>query len=383
MFSEPFAKQVVADASLQPGSLVLDPWLGAGTTAVAALQGNLRAVGLDINPAMVAISRGRVCPRIAAGRALANVITAVNDLTHDDSDNDPLLCWFSPSTASAIRRWECAIRMIYPDNRFPDESGFMLTALFETARALATNCNSRNPTWVKEPARSQRARHSRKAVDAFLVSTAHKKALLCSQRRPFDAPDLRLGSSTSIPLADGAADFVLTSPPYCTRIDYAVTTRIELAVLGQQSDAMRSLRDCTMGTTTVRDEIAAMQSRWGRECINLLRAVRCHASKASSSYYLKTFLQYFGDLFESLSEIDRCVRPGGCVVIVVQDSCYKGLLIDLPRIVEQMARGFGWKRARVERFEVIRSMRRMNTRSRRYRTDVESCESVIWFRTRT
>jgi DNA modification methylase len=39
-------------------------------------------------------------------------------------------------------------------------------------------------------------------------------------------------SSQSIPLPNSFIDLVVTSPPYCTRIDYAVATSPELALLG-------------------------------------------------------------------------------------------------------------------------------------------------------
>ncbi|MBC6436549.1 MAG: site-specific DNA-methyltransferase [Rhodobacteraceae bacterium] len=43
-----------------PGDLVIDPFLGSGTTAVAALEQNRRFKGCDINPDYVAVARRRV-----------------------------------------------------------------------------------------------------------------------------------------------------------------------------------------------------------------------------------------------------------------------------------------------------------------------------------
>jgi site-specific DNA-methyltransferase (adenine-specific)/site-specific DNA-methyltransferase (cytosine-N4-specific) len=44
----------------QPGDVVLDPFLGSGTTAVAAIQLARNYVGIDINPEYIDISRARV-----------------------------------------------------------------------------------------------------------------------------------------------------------------------------------------------------------------------------------------------------------------------------------------------------------------------------------
>lgn len=44
----------------QPGDVVLDPFIGSGTTAVAALQLNRHYVGIDINPKYIELARARV-----------------------------------------------------------------------------------------------------------------------------------------------------------------------------------------------------------------------------------------------------------------------------------------------------------------------------------
>ncbi|MCX7671697.1 MAG: site-specific DNA-methyltransferase, partial [Anaerolineae bacterium] len=44
----------------QPGDLVLDPFIGSGTTAVAAMQLGRRYCGIDLNPEYVAMARHRM-----------------------------------------------------------------------------------------------------------------------------------------------------------------------------------------------------------------------------------------------------------------------------------------------------------------------------------
>lgn len=46
--------------STEPGDLVLDPFLGAGTTALVAARLGRRAVGIELNPAYVEIARRRL-----------------------------------------------------------------------------------------------------------------------------------------------------------------------------------------------------------------------------------------------------------------------------------------------------------------------------------
>jgi hypothetical protein len=41
-----------------------------------------------------------------------------------------------------------------------------------------------------------------------------------------------MGDCWSLPLDAESVDLVITSPPHCARIDYAVKTKFELAVMG-------------------------------------------------------------------------------------------------------------------------------------------------------
>src|SRR5690606_7221892 len=58
-----------------------------------------------------------------------------------------------------------------------------------------------------------------------------------------------LADSRSLPIERCNVDAVITSPPYCTRIDYAVATRMELAVLGIDESRTENLRRLMIGTT--------------------------------------------------------------------------------------------------------------------------------------
>jgi len=56
-FSGGFARELIRSSGLPRRSTVMDPWNGSGTsTAAAALEGH-RALGFDINPAMVVVAK--------------------------------------------------------------------------------------------------------------------------------------------------------------------------------------------------------------------------------------------------------------------------------------------------------------------------------------
>ncbi len=52
-------------AGSKPGDLVLDPFIGSGTTAMVARNLGRRAIGIDLNPEYLDLARRRICPQVA------------------------------------------------------------------------------------------------------------------------------------------------------------------------------------------------------------------------------------------------------------------------------------------------------------------------------
>lgn len=380
MFSEQFAEEAIEMAALGPNSLVLDPWLGAGTTTAVAARNGLQSIGVDLNPAMIAIASGRCIHQQLAKDAIAIVEGASGGMKCPKLGNgDPLCEWFGPSAAGAIRGWHRLIQDEFPDTTHRLQSGFLLTALFEASWRLAEPYRSKNPTWVKRPRADKRSDCSARVFTQTVLDSARMKAADCAVR-PVTLPAFFCGTSGRLALLESSVDFVLTSPPYCTRIDYAVTTSIELAVLGYGGECIDGLRDSMMGTSTIRRHTVVPDERWGQTCNEFLILVLNHISRSSASYYYKTYVQYFADLFMSLTEINRCAKPSAEAAIVVQSSRYKGNTINLARIVVEMMMIQGWRVLRQDDYDVLQTMQRVNTRSHRYSTDLTSVESVLWFK---
>ena len=171
------------------------------------------------------------------------------------------------------------------------------------------------------------------------------------------------------------------SPPYCTRIDYAIATLPELSILGcSDKRDLKKLRDTMIGTPTMRSEFSKTSADWGRTCLRFLKNVKSHSSKASDTYYSTYFVQYFASLWNSLSELDRVLRPGAPCALVVQDSYYKEVHNNLPRIVSEMARSHGWELQDRMNFKIVSTKASMHEKSRRYRSDFKATESLLLFR---
>jgi DNA modification methylase len=399
-FSSSFARALLGSARLSAKASVIDPWNGSGTTTAAAAGLGYVTLGFDLNPVMVIAAKARVLSKrlksslIPLGAAILKA--ARNYRRSSFSEGDPFCTWLAPASALHLRSVEHGLRsLLLPENTptrplkeriahsVSDLAAFFYLALFRSTRCLLQPFVASNPTWVKKPTRScERLRPSREQIfRRFAEYVATMTGALAFDPLNNDSEvTIAVGSSESLPLSDGSVDFVLTSPPYCTRIDYAIATLPELAVLGYRLESeVESLRRMLIGSPTVPSVAPQPKSEWGETCIEFLDNIADHRSRASSSYYLKNHLQYFQRLNESLRELSRAMRRGSTCVLVVQDSYYKEVHNNLPTIISEMGESHNLSIRRRVDFAQNRSMVRINPRVKQYRRTANANEAVLCF----
>lgn len=399
-YSASFAESILRTLSLPDGAFVFDPWNGSGTTTIAAAKLGFQALGQDLNPVMVLVAKANLLPASEASSLLPLAHTiADSSKRHSDEELgiDPLSTWLYPSSASVLRALEREINRYFvsaSSYTFLTEkisldcisslASFFYVALFRTARILLKNFVPSNPTWVKKPTcHSTRKRPSAESIYAIFLSQIEELSnRLVADLVTFDKHPLvsiALGNAESLSISNSSVDAIVTSPPYCTRIDYAVSTSIEHAVLRTQPKKFDSIRRSLMGTSTVPEKTMPLELAWGDACNRFLAGVFEHQSKASKTYYYKNHLQYFYSLHESICELRRVLRPGGKAVLVVQDSYYKELKNDIPLITTQMAEIAGLSLRLRKDFCSSKSMAILNGRTKKYRNNHHVTESVLCF----
>lgn len=400
-YSAPFVEDVINGMGLPDGSSVLDPWNGAGTTTWVAAGLGLDAVGIDINPALVVVGKARLLGR----EVFESLDTLAKDITEHakslDSGNggvEPLELWFAPATARHLRQLDRSIQHVLVSSieviDLTMHAGLMglsslaahfYVALFETVRSFLGAFATSNPTWIKSHSDGRRI-----SVPAEVVQRRFREAQQRLRRRacegevrdppicPTGRADVRLGSSHATALQDASVDAIISSPPYCTRIDYAMLTRPELAVLGVGDGVQfRQLRESMIGTPTMVNKHPATEPALGASAAQFIMRVSNHNSKASGGYYRKYFLQYFSGMYASLMELKRVVKPGGLCTLVLQDSYYKEIHNDLALHLVEMAIGLGWAPSSRVDFAVNRTFAAVNPGSRTYRATFKTVESVV------
>lgn len=394
MFASDFVDSVLCQIDVPKGLIVLDPWVGTGTTTESCNKHGLSSVGLDVNPVMVIIAKGRTVKSDTVEN-LYNIAQVVSSLpaTKIFVKDDPLCAWFCTESAAIMRSWVrliCHTETKYNSAGSPasqisllsNSTCFLLAALFQTVRSLSKPFKTTNPTWTKTPRFSQeKLQFSPELLRAGFLAEVEKQGQFLKQNEDSSklySPSAVVvnGTSDSLPLDDKSVYLTLTSPPYCTRLDYAKATELELALLEYSPVEFRQLRELMIGTPLITEKICDITLT--AECNELLDAIRLHPSRASQSYYYKTFKQYFTTLARSLNEISRVTVPGGHAILVVQDSYYKEIHIDLASVIRSQLLEWGWEPKGSVAFEGT-SFRSINTRSRQYQRTSIAKESVLHF----
>lgn len=388
------------DAHFGTAESMLDPWNGSGTTtAVAAVKG-IPARGIEINPAATIVARARLTPipiRDSLVPIAEEIVLAANRLIHTDRETEPLARWLRRPAVTRLRSLQRSVHEVlvsdsslepvlaHDPERGSNELGllpsFYYTALFATTRDLLLPFKGTNPTWLKYP---DSYRHRINPTSDHIVALFLERVeyladrLMVPDKPAAAATSLRTGSVLDLGDVD-AFDSCLTSPPYATRVDYVRNSLAELAVLGLSDDSIQNLRKRTTGTPLVKGVESAEVTLSSELAERVVDRVRSHPSHGSESYYGPWMRNYLCDLQRSLELIDRSVTSGGAIGLVVQDSHYKDIHIDLQRIVTQTMESLGRCVRSEAHFVVKHSLARMNPTARKHLASGPTRESLIVF----
>lgn len=396
-YADGFVADVVGRLPDSTGT-VLDPWNGAGTTTSVAAAHGIDARGFDINPAAVVISKARLLQSEVAPSLLSLTRELLTGVEPDAQvpEDDLLLRWMTRRAAAAVRRLATTIdRALVESDGTQDASqlasemsslaALFYLALFRVVRGALAPFGGTNPTWLRQNVGEEAKvdldlRTLRPCLLRAMTELAETVAGRGLPEHAHGWSDIAVADSAALPIADNSVQAVITSPPYCTRIDYGVATAPELATLGMNGQAFRALRNRLIGTPTRDGSFASSGLRWGSAATGFLRQVADHASHASANYYLSFFSQYFSGMWRSLSEIGRVVESGRPVVLVVQDSHYKEIHVDIPGVMCEMAENLGWT-ALARRDYKVKTKANINPATRKYRQPSLATEAVLAFST--
>ncbi len=373
-FSSDFASFAVEECLSRGHKRIADPFAGMGTLGEAARS---RAVDLrlnDLNPFAVA----SCCVRTASPSQISQAAEAVRLLASLNRGEDD------------ERRFELAVGSLLPPES--TVSDCLKSPVGETARhvlcclhilsiariVMHKKLRGSNPTWTKRSTgHALLDGDFESAVDAGIKSLTAYSAQLSPLAEGFSA-QLSNCDVAELEWEEGSVGAIVTSPPYPNRTDYIrhYLPAVEL-LLGGNQEAERRLREIQIGTPLIRTEHASTDLP--RSVETLIECVRTHHSYASERYYAKGFRYYFEDMSRVLARFAGWLAPNGIVMLVVQDTYYKEILVPVADLLGDIAQRQGLRLAGVERFKVRNAMSRLSPQSRATLPKPQLAETVMLF----
>ena len=343
-YSGKFIPQIAARAiSLLtgPGDLVVDPYCGSGTTLLESALLGRRAIGVDLNPLAVLITRVKTTPIPEAplnelARSLGNTLAMAaresglplfQGAAQEGalkSDLDPRFYhgwyrkWFQPHVLRELLAIDEAICNV-DDFLLRD----VARVAFSNILRRSSNAHSSYPNVMYDKNSPQKG----SPIPLFLRAlklNLEMVASLSNVTAPWSDVHVVQGNATALPMSSNTVDAVISHPPYVGSVPYAEYGALSLRWLGV--DPKQLDRQLTGGRRQSRDVLQRFENGYG----------------------------------QMLKETQRVLQPGRHAFLMVGNPTVRGENVDLAQMTLKLAGDAGLELvARAERYGINRRANNM------------------------
>lgn len=332
---------------LPPGSLILDPMVGSGTTVRVATELGHRALGFDLDPLAVLMSRvwttpvshealtGSAAELVESAKALGKVELPWID--EDSRTTQFVNFWFADKQRRQLRRIAYLLNAM---------QGPLADALrIALSRVIITKKGGASLAWDTSHSRPHRVADDND-FDVYqgFARSAADLAKLFEKQPPKDGATILLGDARSLDATeDGLADAVITSPPYLNAISYLRGHRLSLVWLGHKAGESFRLN----GSGATEEPVGSP----AREVLERMLREMGETDRLPPSEQ-RMVKRYAADLQAMVRETVRVLKPGGKAIYVIGDSCLRGVQVSNSAALRIAALGAGLELDREYRREI-------------------------------
>jgi len=374
-FTSELVHALIEEWHLTPEATILDPFVGAGTTLLAAKEKGIPAAGYDLSPLAVLATQVKIADYDTDRlRGLWSRLCAGIHASRCDGTSRAYPDFVRTALpAKILGAFDAMDRAIAALDATSAERHFFKLALLSTmrqhSRAMA---NGGWPRWV------DRRSSPRRVIADFsqrvnLMIADLERASAHPRRRSY----WRVGRADARLLPDAPAVYsaVITSPPYPNRHDYTRVFGVELMFAFLDWEQTRQLRYQSFHShpeaRPVRPEATGYVEPRG-----VARAIALIRRREKDLRVTRMIEGYFLDLYLSLRELRRVCKRGARVALVVGNAQYRGIPLAVDKLAGEVGEqaGLTCERLLVARYRG-NSAQQMGRYGRR-----PSRESVVVFR---
>lgn len=330
-FSPQLLDEILRIYPLQHTGRILDPFVGAGTTVLRALQLGYTAVGVDLSPLSLFVSKVKVTPleKEVLKEYLPFVLT-YRPVKILPSLPERMCRAFTSEELSHL----FGLRQQIEQLPQPYAAFFLLVLLKTQQRVSRAAHDGGWFRWVFKPDQSvQIANWFEEQVKQHIADTP-------SQIPEWPSAQLIQDDARQLERLYCNFDLVLTSPPYPNRHDYSRIFHIELLSLGVDESEIKHFRHSSLRShvEAVAPQTRASNYQTPTKLQEVLSILPRNADKR-----IPTMLKgYFEDLYLNLKAIRSHLKRGAICAFVVGNVRHAGIMVPVDEILIQVGQQLGF-----------------------------------------
>lgn len=382
----------------KPGDLIMDPFMGSGTTALVCRMRGIDSVGFDVMPLSgISIQAKQAVYEYEPDeiRAMIRDVDAL-EMPEDYQERTPCITITDSAYPEYTERYLQYITQWNQSSKYSKEAKNLLTLCIvnslerisyttKSGQYLSWDCRSRKVMEAnakrtaagKPPLAQKFVRKEIPAAKDTILAELHRVLQdiewIQSQSEIAEPGKIRLIENSALyelpRMDDGILAGVITSPPYCNRYDYTRTYALELVYLGlgeaEVRDMRQALLSCTVESKSKLEQLREFYESIGcldryeqicavirenktfREIMEALNQ-RDEGGELNNNGILRMVEGYFTELAFVYAELFRLCRKGSLVVFVNDNVRYGGEVIPVDFLSCELAEQFGFRIKRID-----------------------------------
>lgn len=360
-YSVDLIKMLIKEYNNNPNGVILDPFLGSGTTVMAASELGLRGIGFEVNPFSYFLSKCKLTNYTDADKqefkkAAKAILVDSEELSEKEIISLPKLSIANKVFDSNIQNYFMAIKVVV--DRYSGSENVKNLLLLGWLSSLETISQYRKAgNGLKKKALSKNTVNNKFLVTEIINENYENiyndivgKNLKINAEIINDS-SLQMSSYIEKESLSG----VIFSPPYANSFDYTEIYKLELwfgSFVKEYSD-LKKLREISL-----RSHLNGLSSKTDLSQLNLRTIPELdiliddlQTRELWDKKIPMMLKMYFAEMFELLDKILESLEVDGFCSIVVGNSAYGGIIFPTDLLIAKYAESIGFL---VDKIEVDR-----------------------------